>query len=255
MRLAIAACLLTIAISSVHFYQSPYWTMDLLQYMGNAHLYETTDPVVLHKRVYGELRSSVPASVFDLLTGAPGVQDDHGAKHDRFLNPYHYAEFLPFFAIRPLYNLTLYAISRTGIGLVSAVRLVSAGSYALVGILVLVWLLRYTRLAPALALLIMLIPHVTFLARNTGADSLSVLLGMMALYLIFERERVAAGITVLSSAIWFRTDNIVLLIPVLLVLLLQGRIEQWKAAVLAALGIPSVIIINRAAGDYGIQML
>jgi hypothetical protein len=39
------------------------------------------------------------------------------------------------------------------------------------------------------------------------------------------------------------------------VLLLQRRIEHWKAAVLAGLAVASVFVINFAAGDYGIQML
>jgi hypothetical protein len=255
MKLAVAAYVLILGLATIHFYKSPYWVMDLLGYMGNARLHETTDPVVLHNRVYGELRSSVPPEVFDLLTGAPGVHDENGAKHDRFLNPNHYVQFLPCFAIRPLYNLTLYCISRTGVGLVQAVRLVSAISYGLLGILVLVWLSRYTRMAPLLALLIMLIPHISLLGRNTGADGLSVLLGMLSLYLIFENNQVFAGILILSAAIWVRTDNIALIMPVLLVLLLQKQLEIWKACVVGLLAIFSVLIINHYAGDYGIQML
>lgn len=255
MRIAIAAYVLALGLATIHFYQSPYWTMDLLGYMGNARLQETRDPVVLHDRVYGELRSSVPSEVFNLLTGAPGFHDEHGEKHDRFLNPFHYAEFLPFFAIRPMYNSTIYLISRTGLGLVRAVRLLSALSYVSLGLLVLFWLLSYTRAAPLVALLIMLIPHITFLGRNTGSDGISVLLGMLSLYLIFERKQLAAGILILLIAIWFRTDNIALIIPVLLVLLLQHRLEAWKAAVLAFIAVGSVMAIDHAAGHYGIHML
>jgi hypothetical protein len=255
MKIAVAAYVLILGLATMHFYKSPYWVLDLLGYMGNARLHETVDPVVLHDRVYGELRSSVPPEVFDLLTGAPGVYDEGGAKHDRFINPYHYAEFLPCFAIRPMYNLTIYWVARTGLGLVQAVRLVSALSYGLLGILVLVWLGRYTRMAPLLALLIMLTPHISLLGRNTGADGLSVLLGMLSLYLIFENNRVFAGILILSAAIWVRTDNIALIMPVLFVLFLQRRLEGWKASVVGLIAISSVLMINRTAGDYGIQML
>jgi hypothetical protein len=253
--LAAAVYTLLLALSAAHFYQVPYWTMDLLSYMGNARLHETMDPVQLHNRVYGELRSSVPADVFGLLTGAPGFKDDHGAKHDRFVNPYHYTEFLPLFAIRPMYILTIYGMSRSGMGLVQAVRLISAVSYALLGILVFVWLSRYTRLAPLLALLIMWTPHITFLGRFTGCDGISVLLGMLSLFLIFEQNRPALGLGILMSAIWFRTDNIALVAPVVLILFLQDRIDFWKAAILGLVAVTSVLVIDHEAGHYGIRLL
>lgn len=255
MKIAIAAYILILGLATIHFYNSPYWTMDLLGYMGNARLHETTDPILLRDRVYSELRSSAPPEVFDLLTGAPGFHDEHGEKRDRFLNAFHYAEFLPFFAIRPLYNLTIYWISRTGVGLVRAVRLVSAVSYGLLGIIVLAWMLPYTRAAPLCAMLIMLTPHITFLGRNTGSDGLSVLLGMFSLYLIFERKRYPTGILLLLIAIWFRTDNIALLAPTLVVLFLQKRLEGWKTAVLGLIALCSVVVIDHAAGHYGIHVL
>jgi hypothetical protein len=253
--ISLAIYIALLAVSAVHFYQSPYWTMDLLSYMGNARLHETTDQVTLHERVYSELKASVPADVFGLLTGAPGFKDEHGAKHDRFTNPYHYAEFLPLFAIRPMYILTIYGMSRTGMGLVQAVRLVSAASYALLGILIIMWLTSYTRLAPLLALLIMWTPHITFLGRFTGCDGISVLLGMTALFLIFEKNWLTPGLVILFGAIWFRTDNIALAIPVLFVLFLQKRLDLWKVGVLAGLTVASVLVIDNEAGHYGIRLL
>lgn len=253
--IGIAAYVLILASATLHFYRSPYWSMDLLAYMGNALLNETDDPVVLHKRVYSELRLSVPPDAFALLVGAPGVHDEHGEKRDRFLNPFHYCEFLPFFAIRPLYNQAIYWIGRSGLGLVGAVRLLSASSYYLLGIIVLVWLLGYTAKAPLFALLIMLVPHITLLGRNTGCDAISVLLGVLSLYLIFERHHFFIGLLLLMVAIWVRTDNIGLVVPVLFVAWLQKRLEAWKAAVLVTIAVISVLVIDHAAGHYGIHML
>jgi len=250
-----AVYVLLLGLSAAHFYQVPYWTLDLLSYMGNVRLHETTDPIKLRDRVYSELKSTAPPEVFGLLTGAAGFRDDHGAKHDRFTNAYHYTEFLPLFAIRPMYILTLYGMSRAGLGLVQSVRLVSTACYVLLGILVFVWLSRYTRLAAFLALLIMWTPHVTFLGRFTGCDSISVFLGMLSLYLIFEKNLVAAGLTILMAAIWFRTDNVALVAPVLLVLFLQNRIDFWKAAVLGLLAVASVVVIDHEAGHYGFRLL
>jgi hypothetical protein len=249
----IYVCLL--AVVTAHFYLAPFWDLDMLGYMGNARLNDTTDPVKLHGLVYGELRASVPSSAFGYLTGAPGEPDQSGSKHDRLVNAYHYAEFLPCFAIRPVYNQTIYWLSRTGLGLVRSVRLVSALSYYLIGIVVLLWLGRYTPHSPVLSFLIMLLPPISLLGRNTTADALSVLLGLSALFAIFELDRIATGISILSVAIWIRTDNVVLIMPVLAVLCFQRRLQLWVGAVFAIISVAAVLVINHAAGDYGIRML
>ncbi len=171
-RIGAGSYLLVLALVTVHLYRTPIWILDMLGYMGNVRLHDTTEPVKLHDLVYDELRSSVPQTAFDSLTGA---QDQNGSEHDRLVNPLHYVEFLPFFAIRPMYNETIYLLSRTGIGLVWSVRLISAVCYWLLGVLVLIWLGKYTPLSPVLALLIMLMPHITFLGRQTASDALSVL--------------------------------------------------------------------------------
>jgi len=227
----------------------------MLGYMGNARLNDTTDPVKLHGLVYGELRATVPSSAFGFLTGAPGEPDQSGSKHERLVNAYHYTEFLPCFAIRPLYNQTIYRLSRTGLGLIRSIRLVSALSYFLMGILVFLWLRRYTPYSPVFSFLIMLLPPVSLLGRNTTADALSVLLGLTSLFAIFELDRTAFGLGLLSVAIWIRTDNIVLIAPVIAVLCFQRRLQLWVGAVFAILSVAAVLVINHAAGDYGIRML
>jgi hypothetical protein len=246
---------LLLALVTAHFYLAPFWDLDMLGYMGNARLNDTTDPVKLHGLVYGELRASVPSSAFGYLTGAPGEPDQMGSKHERLVNAYHYAEFLPCFAIRPVYNQTIYWLSRTGLGLVRSIRLVSALSYYSTGIVVLLWLGRYTPYSPVLSFLIMLLPPVSLLGRNTTADALSVLLGLTSLFAIFELDQIAVGMSLLSVAIWIRTDNVALIVPVLAVLCLQRRLQLWVGAVFAITSLAAVLVINHAAGDYGIRML
>jgi hypothetical protein len=101
----------------------------------------------------------------------------------------------------------------------------------------------------------MLLPPVSLLGRNTTADALSVLLGLTSLFAIFELDRIAVGIGLLSVAIWIRTDNVVLIVPVLAVLCLQRRLQLWIGAVFAIISVAAVFVINHAAGDYGIRML
>jgi hypothetical protein len=251
--------LLLLGGSSIHLYRKPIYDMDAIQYMGNALLMEERDVVRVHARVYAELRSSVPAWEREILLGhEAGVPDDQNrSRRERAANPYRYAEFLPLFAIRPLYNQTLWLVSKTGMGLVRSGILISVVSYFLLGALVFLWVGRYTSriFTLAISLLLMTSPPLTMLGRDPTADALATLIAFAALYLIFEMKRLAPGVTLLLASIYFRTDFVVLAVPTILACWLEHRIDLWKASVLALLAVASVFCINHFAGDYGIGML
>jgi hypothetical protein len=115
--------------------------MDSIQYMGNALLMEETDPVIVHQRVYSEIDLRVPKASRDQLLGHESgePEDQNESRRERAINAYRFAEFLPLSAIRPLYNQTLWLVSKTGLGLVRASIFVSVASYFLLGILLMVW--------------------------------------------------------------------------------------------------------------------
>src|ERR1700734_297754 len=50
-------------------YSKPIYSMDSIQYMGNALLMEEHDPVRIHQRVYGEVERSVPPVEREYLLG------------------------------------------------------------------------------------------------------------------------------------------------------------------------------------------
>jgi hypothetical protein len=251
--------LLLLGGSSIHLFRKPIYDMDALQYMGNALLMEERDVVRIHEKVYAELRSSVPAWEREILLGhEPGVPEDQNrSRRERAASPYRYAEFLPLFAIRPLYNQTLWLVSKTGLGLVQSGILISVVSYFLLGALVFLWVDRYTSriFTFAISLLLMISPPLTMLGRDPTADALATLIAFAALYLIFEKRRLTPGVTLLLASIYFRTDFVVLAVPTILACWLEHRVDLWKASVLASLAVASVLCINHFAGDYGIGML
>jgi hypothetical protein len=242
-----------------HVYHKPIYSMDSIQYMGNALLMEERDPVQIHQRVYAELQRYVPTTAREGLlgyeVGAPA--DQNKSRQERASNAHTFAEFLPLFAIRPLYNQTLWLVSKTGLGLVRSGLLISVTSYFFLGVLAFIWLSRY--MSPVLTLafstLLMITPPLMDLGRETTADPLATLVAFSSLYLIFERQRLLPGMTLLLASIYFRTDFVVLAGPVILACWLQRRIELWKAAVLSMVAVISVLCINHFAGDYGIGML
>ena len=250
---------LALGIASIHLYRTPIYAMDAVQYMGNALLMEDTDIVSVHRRVYAELTRWVPEGARrGLLGNEPGApQDQNESRRERARSPQRYAQFLPLFAIRPLYNQSLWLLSKTGLGLVRSAILISVASYFAIGILLLVWLDRYVGawFGSAMALLMMISPPLTELGRELTSDAQASLIVFASLFLIFERRRLASGLALLLASIFFRTDFVVLAGPVILACWLEKRIAFWKASVLALLGVGSVLAINHFAGDYGIKML
>ncbi|MFY9562027.1 MAG: hypothetical protein WAQ52_17475 [Terriglobales bacterium] len=251
--------LLLLGSISFHAYRTPIYSMDALQYMGNATLMEETDPVKVHQRVYAEIDDRIPriarGNLLGHQLGAP--EDQNKSRQERATNPYRFAEFLPLFAIRPMYNIVLYWIGKTGLGLLRAGIVLSALSHYLLGVLFFRWLTKHLPHISILciALLVMISPPIMSLGRENTADGLATLIALSALYLIFEKQSLCPGLALLLASIYFRTDFVVLAGPVLLALWWGRKIDFWQAGVLSALAVASVLAINHFAGDYGIKML
>lgn len=258
-RLLICMYLLALGLSSLHLYRKPVYAMDAVQYMGNALLMEDRDIVSVHHRVYAELHRRVPLDALrGLLGNDPGAPTEQNeSRRERARNPYRYGEFLPLFAIRPLYNQSIWLLSKMGLGLLRSAILISVASYFAMGVLLLVWMQRYAGWAfsSPFAFLLMISPPLTELGRELTSDAAATFVAFAGLYLIFETRRLAAGFALLLASIFFRTDFVVLAAPVLLVCWLERQIDLWKAAVLALVAVGSVLTINHFAGDYGIRML
>lgn len=139
-KLAFLCYSIALLLVSLHLYRTPGYDMDSAQYMGNALLMEETDLVRVHDRVYSELRRQTNPAVQNRFWGTEigAPQDQNESRHRRAVDPYCFGEFLPFFAIRPLYNQALYVASKTGMGLIRSSILISSASYFLIGILLFV---------------------------------------------------------------------------------------------------------------------
>lgn len=242
----------------VRFYQAPEWNMDMIGYMGNALMTNRTPVEKAHELVYAEI-GRLPENVRLPLLGlnsSGGEATQNASRRARFQHSEYFGEFLPFFAIRPLYNQLLFVGSRA-FGLLASTVLLSVVPYFLLSLLVLGWTSRYLRPAFAVtfSLLLMLTPPIAQMGRTPISDAFSTLVATSALYFLFETKQEAAGISLLLISIFVRTDNIALAAPVLGFLWLVRRLTFLQASVLGALGIGSVFLINRLSGDYGVAML
>ena len=244
---------------AAHLYRTPIYAMDSVQYMGNALLMEDTNVVRVHDRVYSELRRNLPKSAFDDLLGkrTDAPTDQNRSRQERAANPQRFAEFLPMFAIRPLYIQMLWLVSKTGLGLVRAGILISVAAYFGLGLLLFLWLQEYAAAANVVpfSLLVMISPPLVALGRETSSDALGTLIAFSALYCIFLKQRLLPGFALLLGSIYFRTDFVVLAGLTIIVCWRKKIVDTREAAVLVAVALGSVLIITHFSGDYGFRML
>ena len=257
----VAVYLLLLTLLSSRAYLYSLYDMDMMGYIGNAVAISGASVRQIHDASYRALETEVPPSARDHLLGRDksGPASQWESRQDRAVNPGHFAEYLPCFAIRPIFNELVYLLHfKLGIGLVRATIVISVFSYWLIGFLVFSWLCRYATLWRAAlgSLLLVLSPPLLDLARFNTPDALACLVSLAALYFIFELDRLFWGLTLLLLSVYVRTDNVLLAIAVLAYCsVISKQLEKTKAAALMIVAVLSVLLINHFAGDYGLRML
>jgi hypothetical protein len=257
----IVGYLLLLTAAASRPYRYSIYDMDMMGYIGNAVAMSGASIPEIHEAAYLAVATEVPQASRDHLLGRDesGPTSQWQSRQDRAVNSYHFAEYLPCFAIRPIFNQLIYLLHyRLGVGLVRSTIVISVASYWLTGVLVFFWLSRYVSHARAAfgSLVLMLTPPILNLARFNTPDALACLTTLAALYLIVEREWQLPGFILLLLSVYVRTDNVLFAVAVLgYCSLVSKQLEKAKAGILAVLAVASVILINHFAGDYGLRVL
>ena len=258
-HLALSAMyLVLLAFLSLHLAKNFSYSMDMLGYIGNAALIDSSDIVQVHAEVYREVRENIPGAVGQHLMGrgseAPGTADNPAL--DRSLNPYHAAEFFPVFAIRPLFIEAVHVLHWLGLKFVHGIVLVSVLSYFGIGAVVFFWLGRYVeaRFAVLFSGLLMISPPLLNIGGHGTPDCLSTLVAVSALYFLLETNYWTAGFALLLASVYVRTDNVLLTLAVIAYFATRN-LKLELAIPLAVVAVASVFAINYFAGNYGLKML
>jgi hypothetical protein len=151
----------------------------------------------------------------------------------------------PLYAIRPLYLFLIAVVSHV-LPIQRAITLISAASLFGIGVVVLCW----TR-TPLLAALLMAASPILVLGRIGTPDGLAALLAILSLYLMDTDLSPLLGLGVLFMSLGVRTDNILLLLPVLAWVVHKKRLGVSEAGLGALLAVGVVLVINHLAGNYG----
>ena len=220
----------------------PQYTWDLLGYIGCS--VDSSDPRAIHRVAFDSIRS---------ISSNKEIQVDSPYRADVAANPYHFAEQLPFYSIKPIYVVFVKGLHRLGVPFPEAAVTVSAASNLLLALLLWRWLGAYLSGLPLAAAcsLIMLSPNVLALSRWATPDCLATLVAGFAFYLVLERKWYFWGCSFFLLDVWVRTDALVLAGIVFAVLLVRRKLDIAQFAALSLLALGSYFTINHFAGNYG----
>jgi hypothetical protein len=220
----------------------PEYTWDLLGYIGAS--VGSTDARTIHDAAFHAIRP---------FAEKKDIQADNPYRVDVAANPYHFAEQLPFYSIKPVYIALMKGEHRLGMPFPRAAVAISAVSNFLLALLLWYWLSSYLAGLPLAAscTLIMLSPNILELSRWATPDCLATFVAALGLYLVLERKLYFWGCSFLILDIWVRTDVLVLAGIVFLVLLLRSKLDFAQFAALSLLSLGSYFTINHFAGNYG----
>jgi hypothetical protein len=220
----------------------PQYTWDLVGYIGCS--VDSTDAKVIHGVTFDAIRG---------LSNNKEIQVDNPYRVELSTNPYHFAEQLPFYSIKPVYVMLMKGLHRLGIPFPKAAVAISAASNFLLALLLWYWLGAYLNGLPlaGACTLIMLSPNILALSRWPTPDLLATLVAGIGIYLILERKVPFWGSALLLLDVWVRTDALVLAGVVFATLLITRKLDFAQFVALSVLALGSYLTINHFAGNYG----
>ena len=158
-------------------------------------------------------------------------------------SPQHLLQLEPMWAVRPVYIAAISLLSKA-LPVQKAINLISAISLFGIGVVVLCWTKQ-----PLFAGLLMAATPIPLLGRFGTPDALAALLVISALWIL--RWNRACALILLFGSLGVRTDDILILLAVLVWLVWVRRLPRATAAVLGSLAVAIVLTINHWAGNYG----
>ncbi|MGA9333228.1 MAG: hypothetical protein WBV39_03020 [Rudaea sp.] len=221
--------------------RAPFHNWDAIPYIASAKAFEQPDIPALQRFTYTELRRVLPAREYEDLAREKAVGPGRGGpyRHAVSTDTSVFAEVLPSYRIRPLFNGLVYVFYKCGVDIELATHLVPAiGVAAGLGFL---YLLAVRFLAVALVYLLPLLAlvfNVMILARFSTPDGLAFCAWMLCAWL-YARGLRAALLFVLPIVLAIRTDLILFSLPLYVAMLVLDR-PHWRGTALSLLG--SVLI-------------
>jgi hypothetical protein len=253
-RVALVVFILFLSLLCWVAWFNPFYNWDIIPYTALVDT-ASSDPVKLHDAAYRAVSVEVPPQATPVLLA---TGPDPEFRRNMAKNPWHFAEQLPFYSVKPFYILVLAAIRGAGLGAITAARIISLVSFAAFGIVLFLWLRPLTGALLASISSCFLLATAEFLGggAQTEPDALFSALALAGLYLIFARKKLFPGWCLLALVPLVRSDGLVLVALMVAYLAFKSPGFSWRYGLtILAVEILTSLAVGRLGGDYSFQTL
>jgi hypothetical protein len=201
-------------ISLVAFYslKKPEYNWDMLGYMATVISMENKNIDEIHRMTYESARENIPAAAYHRL-----IDSSNAYRKKMNENAADFYKQLPFYIVKPLYNVSVFLFYKAGVSLPASTVLPSVIAYFFISILLVRWLHQVVSFYYAffIGLALMLSPPLLMAAKLSTPDGVSAFLILSAFYFLLERPSFRLMSILLIISILARLDNILLSFAVL----------------------------------------
>lgn len=208
----IAASLTAALLAGIVRALDPFWNWDMLPYMAAASELDGATPEQAHVLAYSAARSHVPSDRHHWL-----VDPANSYRSTLAQDPTAFADQLPFYWIKPLYIVLVWAAWKAGASLAWSTVLPSIVGYMVLCVAVFAWARCRVRTAlgySAVAVLFWL-PQVNEIAGLSTPDAVSAALIISGSFLLYCGRHPIPGLVLLVVSIAARMDNAILVVLVI----------------------------------------
>lgn len=222
---------------------------DSIMYVASLLKYEIADYRILHQQTYNELKNFVDKSTFEELT------TKYPYRNSVYQNSNYFMQQLPFYEIRPLYILLIYALYKIGFNIYFAIIFLSALASSMG--LIFIFSSLYQRIHP---IFLFILPLVIFSFKflevtSLGTpDSLFFLITSIVLYL-FLNNKFKLMFILFPISVAVRTDTIIFAIVFIITFLIMYKKEYLYSLISLTISFFVLFIINRVSNNYGWNMI
>lgn len=224
--------LLALLLTAISWFAwvNPIYTWDAVPYVATAVSTGADDPDAIHASTYELLRESLDEAQFNSLT----TGDYAGAMYGDAEN---FASQLNMYRIKPLYVAGLRGLALAGVNPLDGLILLSLVPGLLICLLMFMWLRNLASPLPAAIVVILFSigARLFDLSRVPVPDNLSSLAVLVGLWCLLAQRWTAAAVICLCLSIWVRTNNILFVAPLLLLLCWNAYRRRGESADAASL--------------------
>lgn len=233
-----------LGLLTYHNFQLREFDWDLPGYLGAVYQIDGNNSRQIHQKVYSVLKTEIPSKDFEKITNNNGYRK--GVYNDAVA----FNLQIPYYSVKSGYVLPIYLLYKMGISSITAVLIVSALSYFLVGFFlfeIFFFLTKKIVLTTLLSLFILLLPPLRYMSQIATPDMLAFLFLIAFFYLFLKRKYFILKFIIMLVLTLVRPDYIIFAAGFYV---FQFILERQKKSILYVGILMLVYLINSRIYDY-----